>query len=123
MTENVAPVPSIPERRYERPPVVEALCEVYFTGSSWDPTTPGLFYERVRKEYPQKSQAAHQVGFEIQLSPGQAESRQLPIETRMRFARSDNSRVLQLARDVLIVNQLLPYPRYEEWRRGGSHLP
>ena len=44
MVENTAPLPNIPERRYQRPPIVEALCEVYFTGSQWDSTVPGLFY-------------------------------------------------------------------------------
>lgn len=115
MTENAAPLPQIPERHYERPPIVEALCEIYFTGSRWDPTIPGLFYERVRADYPQKSQMAG-VGIEVQLSPAQTETRPLPVEPRMRFGRHDNSRLLQLARDLLVINQLLPYPRYEDWR-------
>jgi uncharacterized protein (TIGR04255 family) len=34
----------------------------------------------------------------------------------MRFTRRDNSRLLQLGRDLLIVNQLRPYPHYEQWR-------
>jgi uncharacterized protein (TIGR04255 family) len=115
MTENAAPLPSIPERHYPRSPLVEALCEIYFTGSRWDATTPGLFYERVRGDYPQKSEMA-MVGVEVQVTPGQAETRSLPVEPRMRFARDDGSRLLRLSRDLLVVNQLLPYTRYEEWR-------
>jgi uncharacterized protein (TIGR04255 family) len=115
MTENAPPLPHIPERHYERPPVVEALCELYFAGSQWDATVPGLFYERVRGEYPQKSELA-QGGVELQFAPGQAEARPIVAEPRLRFARTDNSRLLQLGRDLLVVNQLLPYTRYEEWR-------
>jgi uncharacterized protein (TIGR04255 family) len=115
MTENAAALPSIPERRYESPPIVEALCEIYFTGSRWDSTIPGLFYEQARRNYPQKSQIAL-VGVEMQVGPGQAETRPLSFEPRMRFARDDNSRLLQLARDLLILNQLAPYPGYEGWR-------
>ena len=36
----------IPERKYRKPPVVEALCEIYFADSTWDDTVPGVFYER-----------------------------------------------------------------------------
>jgi uncharacterized protein (TIGR04255 family) len=115
MTETAAPLPTIPERRYERPPIVEALCEVYFTGSLWDATTPGLFYEQVRGDYPQKSQM-EQVDLVVQVGPGRTETRPLTIEPRMRFARDDNSRLVQLTRDLLVINQLLPYPHYEEWR-------
>lgn len=30
-------------RRYKNPPVVEALCEIFFDGSQWDSTLTGLF--------------------------------------------------------------------------------
>jgi uncharacterized protein (TIGR04255 family) len=115
MTENASPLPSIPERRYNNPPVVEAFCEVYFTGSRWDPTIPGLFYEKVRKDFPQKS-LMEQIGIEAQIGFGQAGFRRVPVESRMRFAREDNSQLVQLARDLLVVNQLPPYPHYELWR-------
>jgi len=115
MTENAKALPSIPERRYERPPIVEALCEIYFTGSQWDVTVPGIFYERVRADYPQKSQLVVS-RVELPLGPEIKESQSLPIEQRVRFTRTDGSRLIQLARDLLVVNQLLPYPHYEEWR-------
>jgi uncharacterized protein (TIGR04255 family) len=103
MTENPNSLPKIPERRYTAPPVVEALCEIYFTGSRWDPTVLGLFYERVREEYPQKSQL-DQVGIEVQMAPGHAATRSFSGEPRMRFAKADNSRLLQVGRDLLVVS-------------------
>jgi uncharacterized protein (TIGR04255 family) len=115
MTENPGPLPQIPERRYESPPVVEALCELYFTASQWDPTLQGLFYERVREEYPQKSQL-DQVGIELRVAPGQAATRSISGEPRMRYTKQDSSRMLQVGRDLLVVNQLTPYSHYEEWR-------
>lgn len=115
MAESLAPLPNIPERHYAHPPLVEALCEMYFTGSQWDSTVPGLFYEQLRVDYPQKSQMSL-VGVEVQVGPGGAGVLPLASETRMRFARDDNSRLVQLDRDLLVVNQLLPYPHYEEWR-------
>jgi uncharacterized protein (TIGR04255 family) len=115
MTENASPLPSIPERRYQRPPVVEAFCEVYFTGSRWDPAIPDLFHDRVRAEYPHKSRVT-QFGMEAQSRADEAASSLSRGEQRTRFARADNSRVLQLACDLLVINQLLPYPHYEQWR-------
>ncbi len=84
--------------RYPNPPVVEALCEVFLRGSAWDPTVPGLFYERVRANYPKRGQ------------------QDIPDEPQARFVRDDGSRMIQLARNLLVVNQLQPYPRFEDWR-------
>jgi len=43
--------------KYPNPPVIEALCEIYTTGSARDPTAPGLFYERVRDRFHRRGQA------------------------------------------------------------------
>ncbi len=40
------------DRRYRKSPVIEALCEIYFSGSAWDETVPGAFYERWKNEFP-----------------------------------------------------------------------
>ena len=103
------------KRQYPNPPVVEALCEVYFQGSRWDPTIPGIFYERVRDRYPDK---AERPGFQIELSvaPEVPAARAQQLGTRSLFSRSDHSQQLQLERDLLIINQLRPYPGFEEWK-------
>jgi uncharacterized protein (TIGR04255 family) len=115
MTDEDVPLPVVPERHYERPPLVEALCEIHFTGSSWDATIPGLFYERVRGEYPKKLQL-EMGGIEVQILPGQTQTRQFTPEPRVRFSREDESRLVQVARDLLVVNQLRPYTHFEDWR-------
>jgi uncharacterized protein (TIGR04255 family) len=114
MTEN-APPASVPDRHYEHPPIVEALCEIYFAKSDWDDTTPGLFYNEVGEEYPDKS-ALRGVGLNVRLGQERSETQQVDLEPRMKFARKDKSRLLQLGRDLLVVNQLLPYPSFETWR-------
>ncbi len=104
----------IPERRYRKPPVIEALCEIYFAGSSWDDTVPGAFYERVKSDYPQKLQRTIQ---EAQITFGMEQAaagvRQLP--PWMQFVSDEKRRMVQVARDLLVVNQLHPYPHFEEW--------
>ncbi len=104
----------IPERRYLKPPVIEALCEIYFAGSSWDDTVPGAFYERVKCDFPQKRQRTIQEA-QITLGPEQAAAgvRQLP--PWMQFVSDEKHRMIQLAQDLLVVSQLAPYPHFEEW--------
>ncbi len=104
----------VPERRYRKPPVIEALCEIYFAGSSWDETVPGLFYERIKGEYPKKQQRTIQEA-QITMGPEQAVAgvRQLP--PWMQFVSDEKHRMIQITRDLLVVNQLHPYPHFETW--------
>lgn len=90
------------KRSYRNPPVVEALCEVFFTGSAWDLAVPGLFYEQVRGRFPERGQREDAEG--------------ISTEPRAEFWSGDRSRLVQVGRDLLVVNQLRPYPHYEDWR-------
>lgn len=96
-------------------PLVEALCEFKFTPSvsnlGWDMTLPGRLYERIREEFPNRSQAS-EVGIQFQLQPN---SNNLPqviqgLE-RLQLKRSDESAMVQIGSNVLIINQL----KYETW--------
>jgi uncharacterized protein (TIGR04255 family) len=101
-------------RRYERPPVVEALCEIVFEGSEWDSTIPGLFYERIRERFPEKADVPS-AGLELGIAEQQATAR-VHVGPRVRFMTAERSLVVQLERDLLVVNQLQPYPRFDVWR-------
>ena len=102
------------ERRYRKPPVIEALCEIVFSGSSWDDTVPGLFYERIKNNYPSKRQRTVQQA-QITLGPEQAFAGVRHLPPVMQFASDEKHRVIQVARDLLVVNQLTPYPHFWEW--------
>ena len=102
-------------RRYANPPVVEALCEVLTTRSQWDATIPGLFYERVKDRFPKRGQRAD-LGIEVTLGPETPDARVTQREPRSQFSRDDGSRMVQVGRDLVVVNQLRPYPQFEEWR-------
>ena len=103
-------------RKYRKAPVIEALCELYFAGSEWDDTIPGRFFESptVKRDFPVKHQREIQEA-QITLSAGQAAAgvRQLP--PWIQFVSEKADRMIQLARDLLVVNQLRPYPRFEDW--------
>jgi uncharacterized protein (TIGR04255 family) len=104
----------IPERRYRKPPVVEALCEIYLADSAWDETVPGAFYEQVKDEFPQKRQREIQRA-EISLGASEATAGVRRMPPWMQFVSEAKHRMIQIAKDLLVVNQLCPYPHFAEW--------
>src|SRR5437667_2265720 len=44
-------------RTYNKPPLIEAVCDFRFSSSQpWDWTIPGLLYEQIRDNFPNKTQ-------------------------------------------------------------------
>ncbi len=103
-------------RKYKKPPVVEALCEFQFMpGQPWDLTIPGLIYEKTKNDFPDKQQ---QVGIGFQFRPTErgVEQKAEPAPPRMQFHRKDKTALIQVAPDLLAVNQLVPYPNWEKFK-------
>ncbi|MBI3598380.1 MAG: TIGR04255 family protein [Nitrospirae bacterium] len=104
----------IPERRYRKPPIIEAFCEIAFADSMWDETIPGVFYEQVKKDFPQKRPREIQQA-EITFGPSEATAGVRRLPPRVLFVSDAKHRMIQVAKDLLVVNQLHPYPHFEEW--------
>lgn len=103
------------DRRYRNPPVVEALCEVYLTGSVWDDAVPGQFYDRVKQRFPSKRQREIQEAQFSFSAAGEAAAAIRKLPPWIQFMTEKEDRMIQLARDLLVVNQLRPYPYFEDW--------
>jgi uncharacterized protein (TIGR04255 family) len=101
-------------RKYRNPPVVEALCEIFFRGSEWDDTVIGQFYDRIQQEFPQKQQVQVQEA-EFHFTPTGEATAGFRSSPRIQFRSRGGERIVQLGRDLLVVNQLAPYPRFEDW--------
>ena len=101
-------------RKYNNPPVQEALCEIFFSGAAWDSTVPGAFYHEIEQEYPKKGQLK-EVGVEFSFSERERIAKFLENNDRMQFRKSDGSQIVQIGQNLFVVNQLKPYPRFEEW--------
>ncbi|PMQ01057.1 MAG: hypothetical protein CBR30_07760 [Dictyoglomus sp. NZ13-RE01] len=104
-------------RRYKNPPVVEALCEFEFIPDrEWDMTIPGLVYEKVRKEFPEKTQ---DMGIGIQLKPSEKGIEQIiePTPPRLKFIKTDKTALIQIAPHIFVINQLKPYPNWEIFKK------
>jgi uncharacterized protein (TIGR04255 family) len=106
----------IPERSYRKPPVVEALCEIYFADSTWDDTIPGAFYERVKDEFPRKQQREIQEA-QITLGQGTASAGVQRLPPWMQFLSENSNLMIQVAENLLVVNQLPPYRHFEDWEQ------
>lgn len=102
-------------RKYKNPPVVEALCEIFFNGSKWDSTLPGLFFDKIKDVYPKKREL-EQIGIEVSASKDVQGSRVMCGGKRIQFIKEDGSQLIQIEKDLLVVNQLKPYPRFEDWK-------
>lgn len=102
------------KRSYRNPPVVEALCEIYFADSSWDDTVPGAFYERVRSRFPRKQRREIQEA-RITMGPETSTAGVQRLPPWMQFLTEDGSLMIQVAENLVVVNQLLPYRHFENW--------
>ena len=105
---------TIPERSYRKPPVIEALCEIYFADSTWDDTIPGAFYERVKDEFPKKQQREIQEA-QIALGRGTASAGVQRLPPWMQFASEKGDLMIQVSENLLVVNQLRPYSHFAAW--------
>ena len=100
-------------RRYEQPPLIEALCEfVYEPDKEWDLTIPGLLYEKIKSEFPDKEQQM-MVGVEFQIANGNlSQARPAPSLPKMIFRSSDKASLVQVGAELFAVNKL---PIYSGW--------
>lgn len=102
-------------RKYANSPIIEAICDFRFSpDTKWDLTIPGLVYEIVGKEFPNKEQRLVQE-VEIAQTP-EGMQHQIHINERILFLANDRKTFVQLGPHLLAVNCLKPYPMWKEFR-------
>ena len=100
-------------RRYKKPPLAQAICEFQFRAANeWDWTIPGLVYQEIKSEFPQKRQ---EKAFQINIAPkeGRIEQNLGGGLSKMQFVRADGSAMVQVGPDLLSINVSRPYPGWE----------
>ncbi|MBI5292830.1 MAG: TIGR04255 family protein [Chloroflexi bacterium] len=105
----------MPQTSYKNPRLIEALCEIHFEpGPAWDSTLFGLFYEKIREAFPEKRELRN---VEVSVKADDRELSQYVREAgvRMQFVRQDGTAMVQVAPNLLVVNQLPPYPNWAEF--------
>ncbi|HWP93153.1 MAG TPA: TIGR04255 family protein [Thermodesulfobacteriota bacterium] len=102
-------------KKYLNPPIIEAVCEFRLSSNSkWDLTIPGLIYERVRNEFPNKEQRLVQ---EVEITQGpQGVQQQIRSSERVLFLTNDRKTFIQVGPQLLAINCLKPYPTWEGFK-------
>lgn len=102
-------------RKYLNPPIIEAVCEFRLAhDSKWDLTIPGLVYEKVTNEFPNKEQRLIQE-VEFTQSP-QGIQQQIRTSERVLFLTNDRKTFIQVGPHFLAINCLKPYPTWEGFK-------
>jgi uncharacterized protein (TIGR04255 family) len=104
--------------KYNNPPIIESVCEIRFSDdTNWDITVPGLIFEDIRNEYPQKEQRTTQ---EINISmSGIAFPRtrsQIKRQDYAVFLTDDKKSRIQVGPRILLINQLKPYSAWNDFK-------
>lgn len=104
-------------RRYRQPPVVEAVCQfVLSPDTPWDVTIPGLFYEKLKDDFPHRETRVFRgVGVRV---PSDQEQPAFFLGEEPVLVLSSESRTMlvQLGPRILTVNALKPYPSWAIFR-------
>lgn len=102
-------------RKYRNPPIIEAVCELRLTPDSrWDLTIPGMIYEKISNDFPNKEPHLAQ-DVEITRSP-QGLQQQTRTSERVWFLTENRQTFIQLGAHYLAVNRLAPYPSWEGYK-------
>lgn len=96
---------------YKHNSIQEAIFEIKGPVDNWDSSVPGRFYERVRKDFPTKSDV-QSVSFVVRSSAGPPPPVQAPI---MKARSKDRSKYLQIGPGLMTVN-CLKYTHWPEFR-------
>ncbi len=103
-------------KKYANPPIEEALCELRFSpDTQWDLTVPGLFYEKIKKEFPYREQRLVQ---EVEITQGpQGFQQQIRTSERIFLFAEGRRSFVQLGPRLLSVHILKPYPEWLVFKR------
>ena len=96
---------------YSNSPIAEAVCELQFVPNpSTDITAIGLFYEKIRDQFPIKHP---QMGIATQTDK---DSFSFQMLQRVQFFRPDRSALVQASANIITINRLKPYTDWQEFR-------
>ena len=100
-------------------PLIEVLCEFRFAPSSaWDWTLPGRLYERIGQEFSERAQV-NQFVLQVQEKSDNTEGSPqiLNVPQRIQLKRNDETALVQIGPNILVINHLQPYPLWEKFSK------
>ena len=108
-------------RRYENPPIEEALCEFRFEpGRDWDLTIPGKLQAELGSEYTGKPQQGKVVEVELDTQKGGSPNlRYREGFAKVQLVTKDGKRMVGVGQDVLSIHMLRPYQNPSNPKASG----
>ena len=101
-------------KKMKQPPLAEAICEFRFGFEAWDWTIPGQLFERIKRDFPSRSQVKS-LGIEIKAGGQQPSTTVHTVPERVQFSRKDKSATVQMGPGLLAINRLQPYEDWNEF--------
>jgi uncharacterized protein (TIGR04255 family) len=101
--------------QYRNAPIVEAICEFRFSQETkWDPTIPGLLYEKLNTQFPIKeSRINQQIEFKMDRN-GLQHFVKNPNQMAVFFS-NDRKSLVQVGANTLSIHHLKPYSGWENF--------
>jgi uncharacterized protein (TIGR04255 family) len=102
--------------QYRNPPIVEAICEFRFSQETkWDPTIPGLLYDKLKEQFPNKESRFNQ---EVEVKVDDKGLQQWVTHPNQMavFLSQDQKSLMQVGPNKLSIHYLKPYPGWENFR-------
>lgn len=98
-------------RRYENPPMIEAVCEFHLApGLDWDPTLPGKLHTELSNDYPGTPRHQESVELGVQIRGGSPHNFQFGEGPgKVQLITKDEKRIVGVGPNTLSVHMLHPY--------------
>jgi uncharacterized protein (TIGR04255 family) len=103
---------------YPNPTIREAVCEIHFRlspGEEWQASIPGELFKHIQEEFP-VFEPVSQMGIQLEMGPGDFGQRVIPGRHRIRYKHHTRNLLIQLAENIITVNELPEYPGWKQMR-------
>lgn len=103
---------------YPNPTIREAVCEIHFRlspGEKWKASIPGELFKHIQVEFP-VFEPVSQMGIQLEVGPGGFGQRVIPGRHRIRYKHRTRNLLIQLAENIITVNELAKYPGWKRMR-------
>lgn len=104
---------SMTKKYYNNPPIKEVICEFKFDQTSWDPTIPGIMYERLRRDFPNR-ESRKEIETEFQINE-QNINPNIRLSERAIFTNGEGNIMVQVGKNHLVLNHIQPYTKWDEF--------
>ena len=119
MNSSIHPSKAESGHEYHYPPVVEALCEVYFTSTKWDDSIPDKFFDEVKGRFPkQQDHIVRHAEITVDVADEEIIGDVQPGPSRKLFLTEEEDQLIQIAENLIVFNQLTPYLSFPAWENS-----